>query len=252
MLKKPLNNLSVLNQELSAYLYAGYDLHFIHGWFGAYLSAPSDSEEDLLIPTYLILDETKIADEEKFTKLVDKLVKVYSELADAIFENNKLIRPLIDFAKPNGFDPLTFSPEQQRNLLVWLYGYLTGYLAIGGDITEYASDENLLEERFFPGLFTLCIAFFKLSQQVDLGFMSAEVAADFAELQADLKTMWESEDGEGDVDELINDAIEELDMADVIGALNDVFYVVRVSDEARFVAQQNSANPLLGKLTSRN
>ena len=41
-------------------------------------------------------------------------------------------------------------------------------------------------------------------------------------------------------------------MADVIGALNDVFYVVRVSDEARFVAQQNSANPLLGKLTSRN
>ena len=60
------------------------------------------------------------------------------------------------------------------------------------------------------------------------------------------------EDGEGDVDELINDAIEELDMADVIGALNDVFYVVRVSDEARFVAQQNSANPLLGKLTSRN
>lgn len=251
MLKKPLNNLSLLNQELAAYLYQGYDLHFIHGWFCAYLSAPSDSEEDLLIPTYLILDETKIADEEKFTKLVDKLVKVYSELADAIFENNKLIRPLIDFAKPNGFDPLTFTAEQNRNLLVWLYGYLTGYLAIGGDITEYATDENLLEERFFPGLFTLCIAFFKLSQQVELNFMSPEASADFAELQADLKTMWESEDGEGDVETLISEAIEELDMADVIGALNDVFYVIRVSDEARFAAQ-NSANPLLGKLTSRH
>lgn len=251
MLKKPLNNLSLLNQELAAYLYQGYDLHFIHGWFCAYLSAPSDSEEDLLIPTYLILDETKIADEEKFTKLVDKLVKVYSELADAIFENNKLIRPLIDFAKPNGFDPLAFTAEQNRNLLVWLYGYLTGYLAIGGDITEYATDENLLEERFFPGLFTLCIAFFKLSQQVELSFMSSEASADFAELQADLKTMWESEDGEGDVETLISESIEELDMADVIGALNDVFYVIRVSDEARFAAQ-NSANPLLGKLTSRH
>lgn len=251
MLKKPLNNLSLLNQGLAAYLYQGYDLHFIHGWFCAYLSAPSDSEEDLLIPTYLILDETKIADEEKFTKLVDKLVKVYSELADAIFENNKLIRPLIDFAKPNGFDPLTFTNEQNRNLLVWLYGYLTGYLAIGGDITEYATDENLLEERFFPGLFTLCIAFFKLSQQVELSFMSPEASADFAELQADLKTMWESEDGEGDVEILISESIEELDMADVIGALNDVFYVIRVSDEARFAAQ-NSANPLLGKLTSRH
>ncbi len=251
MLKKPLNNLSLLNQELVGYLYSGYDLHFIHGWFSAYLSAPSDSEEDLLIPTYLILDETKIVDEEKFTKLVDKLVKVYSELADAIFENNKLIRPLIDFAKPNGFDPLTFTAEQSKNLLVWLYGYLTGYLAIGGDITEYATDENLLEERFFPGLFTLCIAFFKLSQQVDLSFMSPEAAADFNELRSDLKAMWESEDGEGDVEILISESIEELDMADVIGALNDVFYVIRVSDEARFAAQ-NSANPLLGKLTSRH
>ena len=44
------------------------------------ISAPSDSEEDLLIPTYLILDEDKIKDEQKFASLVDRLVAVYSEL----------------------------------------------------------------------------------------------------------------------------------------------------------------------------
>ncbi len=249
-------NLAAINQELVDYLYKGYDLHFVHGWFSAYLSAPSDSEDDLVIPTYLILDEEKIQDEDKFAKLVDKLIAVYSDLADSIFEHNKLIRPLIDFAKPNTFDPLKFTEEHERNLLVWLYGYLTGYLAIGGDITEYAitehsNNDKLLEERFYPALFTLCIALFKLTKTVNLNFMSQEIAADFAELQVDLKTMWESEDDEDNVDELISDAIEEIDMADIIGALNDVFYAIRVSDESKFAAntQQNS---LLNKLNTRH
>lgn len=251
MIKKNNTNLTTLNQELVEYLHSGYDLHFVHGWFSAYLSAPSDSEDDLVIPTYLILDEAKIKDETKFAKLVDKLIAVYSDLADAIFENNKLIRPLIDFAKPNTFDPLLFTEQHNRNLLVWLYGYLTGYLAIGGDITEYATNEKLLEERFYPALFTLCVALFKLTQTVKLDFMAPEVAADFAELQVDLKTMWESEDDEAVVDDLINESIEELDMADIIGALNDVFYVIRVSDESKFAAntQQNS---LLNKLNTRH
>ena len=64
-------DLEALNRELTTYFYRGYDLHFIHGWFCAYLSAPSDSEDDLLIPTYLIVDEDKIADEPKFAKLVE-------------------------------------------------------------------------------------------------------------------------------------------------------------------------------------
>lgn len=250
MSKKPAQNLATLNQELKEYLYTGYDLHFVHGWFSAYLSAPSDSEEDLLIPTYLILDEDKIKDEQKFASLVDRLVAVYSELADAIFENNKLIRPLIDFARPNAFDPLGFTPEQRRNLTMWLYGYLTGYLAIGGDITEYATNEQLLEEKFFPALFTLCVAFFSLAGESDLGEVSAKVAEDFAELQIDLKSMWESEEDEDDVDELIRESIEELDLADIIGALNDVFYVIRVSDESRFAA--SGQNKLLNKLATRH
>lgn len=251
MLKKSITNFSELNRELQTYLYCGYDLHFVHGWFCAYLSAPSDSEDDLLIPTYLILNEDKIQDEVKFTKLIDKLVKVYSELADAIFENNKLIRPLIDFAKPNGFDPLTFTPEHKRNLLVWLYGYLTGYLALGGEISENIDDEQLLEEKFYPALFTLCVALFSLAGQVEVKFMESLVAEDFNELQDDLKSMWESEDGEADVELLFKDAMDELDLADIIGALNDLFYVMRVSDENRFAAQ-NHQNSLLGKLNTRH
>ena len=133
---------------------------------------------------------------------------------------------------------------------MWLYGYLTGYLAIGGDITEYATNEQLLEEKFFPALFTLCVAFFSLARESDLGEMSAQVAEDFAELQIDLKSMWESEEDEDDVDELIRESIEELDLADIIGALNDVFYVIRVSDESRFAA--SGQNKLLNKLATRH
>ena len=251
MIKKSTINLSEINQELKTYLFAGYDLHFLHGWFSAYLSAPSESEEDLLIPSYLILDEDSVAEEQKFAKLVDKLVNIYSDLAENIFENNKLIRPLIDFDKPNTFDPLLFTVENKRNLLVWLYGYLTGYLVLGNDVTEYITDEDMLEGKFYPALFTLCVAFISLSQDVDKSFMSAKVADDFAELLGDLKSMWESEEDESDIDSLFAESIAELDLADVIGALNDLFYVIRVSDETRYAAQSHQ-NSLLGRLSTRH
>ena len=250
MIKNTQANLAKLNQELVAYVWPGYDLHFLHGWFAAYLSAPSDSEDDLLIPSYLILDEDKIKDEQAFAKLVDKLVLVYTDLADSIYENNKLIRPLIDFAKPNSFDPLLFSLEHKRNLLTWLYGYLTGYLAIGGDVTEYATDEALLEDKFYPALFTLCIALFSLAREVKCENQAANVSVDFAELEQDLLAMWESEDGE-DITAAIEDAIKELDLADIIGALNDLFYVLRVTDEKRF-AEKEPATTLLHKLTTKH
>ncbi len=244
-------DLPQINLELLNYVYNGYDLHFIHGWFAAYLSSPSDSEEDLLIPTYLVLDESKIKDEQSFSKFIDKLVKIYANLADSIYEQNKLIRPLVDFAKPNTFDPLLFSDEHRQNLLSWLYGYLSGFLAISDDISEYKIEEKILDEKFYPALFTLCIAFFSLKSTVSLNNPADNVKEDMQELEQDLKSMWESEDGEEDVEILIASAIANLDLSDIVGALNDIFYVVRVIDETIYnnSSQQNS---LLGKLVSKH
>lgn len=251
MLKNKNNDLTQINQEICTYLFKGYDLYFVHGWFNAYLSSPSDSEDDLVIPTYLILDEDKISDENKFAKTIDKLIAIYSELSDNIFEKNKPLRPMVDFLKPNTFDPLMLDEETKQNLLMWLYGYLTAYLVTSGDVVEYATNQKLLDEKFFPALFTLCVSLTSLSTQVSLDFMADDVKADFYETLGDIKSMWESEDDESSVEELFKNSMSELDLADIVGALNDVFYVIRVSDERRFIESQQK-NGLLNKLTTRH
>ena len=289
---KPIN-LELLNKELLGYVWPGYDLYFVHGWFAAYLSSPSDSEEDLLIPGYLILDETKITDEQHFSRLVDQLVVLYSELADAIYERNKLIRPLIDFKKPNSFDQLSpdwlqLSKKSGRNLLNWLYGYLSAYLAISSDLEQYAVGDNLdnlLKDKFYPALFTLCIALFSLTGKVhltaksdnslnisldaspsseinlddspdnssdgSLADISENVSNDLSELLIDIKSMWESIDGEGDIDEIIVSAIDKLKLADIVTALNNIFYVTRLIDENKF-NQSIPPNSLLSKLSTKH
>lgn len=242
-------DLTKLNDELQLYVWQGYDLFFLHGWFVAYLSAPSDSEEDILIPSYLLLDEEQIKDEKQFAQLIDKLVAIYSQLSENIFEKNKLIRPLIDLERPNNFDPLSFTPEQTLNLFNWLYGYLTGYLALGGDIIEYANNDEFLEDKFYPSLFTLCVALFKLNEECSKANISPKYAEDLQELILDLRAMWESEEDEASVDEVIAETMQELDLLDIPGALNDIFYVIRVCDENRYNTLQGQ-NTLLNKLSA--
>lgn len=243
-------NLSQINTELTDFCYEGYDLYFVHGWFCAYLSAPSDSQEDLVLPTYLVLNEDKITDEHKFTKLVDKLMEIYTDLADNIFEKNKLIRPVVNLTD-NSYEPDKFTLLQQQNLLKWLYGYLTGYLVLNGEVTDYITDEKMLDEKFYPALFTLCVALIKLvAENIEIK-MEAKIQEDFSELLADIKAMWESEEGEELTDSLFNEAMAALDYNDIVTALNDLFYVMRVSDEKRMQALHHQ-NSLLGKLTTRH
>lgn len=249
MLKKKRIDLTELNQELDQYLYKGYDLFFIHGWFCSYISAPSDSEEDLVLPTYLILDEDKVTDEQKFAKLVDKLIALYSELSDNIFEKNKLLKPLINLNEPNKFDPQDLPTEAKQNLLIWLYGYLTCYLVTSADVNEYISDQNLLDNKFYPALFTLNILLVKLSQEVTLDFLANNVREDFNELLSDIKQMWESDDENVVVEDLFAKMSSDSDFNDIVSALNDVFYVIRISDENRFTKQNNT---ILNKLNTRH
>ena len=250
---KPTKNVDYakLDTELKTYCYAGYDIHFLHGWFCAYLYAPSDSEEDLLIPDYLIVDEDKIKDEVVFSKIVDNLVELYSVMADSLYEQNKPIKPLIDINKPAFFDPLLFDANHKINLIKWLYGYLAGFVVIGLDVSEVIPDDKLLDEKFFPALFTLCIALFALDREIaQVDKVDEAFKVDYKELLEDLKAMWESEDNEADVDEQIANAIEHLDLMDVNAALNDIFYVVRRSDEIKNA--DADSGKLLNKLITKH
>jgi len=242
-------DLSLINQKLTSYTYSGYDLYFLHGWFAAYLSAPNDSEEDLLIPDYLIVEEEKITDEQLFSKLIDELVVLYSAMAESLFEGNKPIKPLVDFSNSSFYTPSSFSKEHMQNLLKWLYGYLAGFMAIGID-TESINDESLMEQRFYPALFTLCISLFYLDKSIKNKSFSKEFDLDYQELLGDLKNMWESQDGEDEIEQTISDSIAKLDLADVATAINDIFYVIRKVDETK--AAEQPSGKLLGQLTTRH
>ena len=226
--------LTKLQQQIELYFYKGYNLYFIHGWFCAYLSSPSDSEEDLLIPTYLILDEEKITDETKFIKVVDDLMVLYNDLADKTYEQNKLIKPLVNIDEPNNFGVNPMTPQEKTNLLFWLYGYLSGHLVIGVDITEYCKDEALLDEKFFPAVFTLCVGLLLLNKDKDISktnLFAADVLEDFKEICDDVMSMWE-DDGESLEDRLKEYSLSEV-TPNIVDALNSIFYVVRKSEEHR-------------------
>lgn len=237
-------DLNKLNQKTATYFYPGYNLFFIHGWFCSYLSAPSDSEEDIVIPSYLVLDEDKIANETEFAKFIDELMFIYSELSDNIYEKNKQIKPLVNLINPNDFNAHALSQDEKVNLLIWLYGYLCGYLVIGTDITEYCTDEKLLDEKFFPELLTVCSTFLLLDKEIS-GIFSGTVLDDYTDVIADILEMWEVDEGE-----TLSKQLESVELADVISdfvnALNSIFYIIRTADEARFNLAKE--NPILNKL----
>lgn len=226
--------IKVANQ-INEYFYKGYDIHFIHGFIASYLSSPSDSEEDMVIPMYLVLDESTITDENKFTKFMDNLLELYKDLSDKIYEQNKLIKPLTNISHPNNFMNAEITIPEKTNLLNWLYGYLCCYLTIGADITEDCKDVDLLEKRFFPALFTICACFILLEREIGTSKLlyTEEALIDFNELKEDVINMWEDDENGSFLDGLnkykLNEAIEHL-----VEALNSVFFVVRKIEETKF------------------
>ena len=237
---------TILNQQTGKYFYPGYDLYFMHGWFSSYLSAPSESEEDLVIPTYLVFDEDKDIDEASIAAFVDDLMYVYSDISDSIYEKNRQIKPLGSLLSPNDFSVEKLDKPQKIQLLTWLYGYICGYLVIGADISEYCQDERLLEDKFYPALYTVCAVFLLLEQSLNPeSLFSATAFEDFQDVKADILDMWEDEGGQTILDEIKEINLDDA-LSDFINALNTIFYVIRVSDEARFAA--NNQNSLLKSL----
>lgn len=236
-----------LNKKANEYFYTGYDIFFMHGWMCSYLSAPSDSEEDEIIPCYLILNEENIKKEEEFTAFIDDLMLIFTELAENIYEKNKLIKPLINLSTPNNFNTDNLSDEEQKNLLIWLYGYLNGYLSIGSDITEYCNDEKLLDVTFFPALQEICGTLLKLEDKNSpSNIFSGTVLDNYNDVHKDIIEMWEEdENGRTIVEEFHDKSLQTL-LNGLVNALNAIFYTVRIADEARLNSQ--SVSPLLKNL----
>jgi hypothetical protein len=249
--KKPNLDLVTLNHEVSKYFFPGYDLYFIHGWFCAYLSALGESEDDLLIPTYLVLNEGSIDNEQHFDGFIGRLVELYSALADQLYEHNKPLCPLIDLSMPQKFATQTLDDNDKPSLLNWLTGYLNGYLVIGEDITELKDvDEELMEKRFYPGLFTVCMSLLKLVQEVGCASLGGSARDNFNDVLEDARGMWSSEDGSAMVEQQIAAAIKKIDYNDLSAAVNDIFYVVRSCDEIRY--NNPGSSKLLNNLVSRH
>ena len=244
MAKKTID-LPKLNIETAKYFYKGYDIYFIHGWFCAYLSAPSDSEEDDVIPTYMILDEDKISDEKVFTKFIDSLMELFSEIADSIYEKNKPLKPLVNL---NNNNIETLNEEEKHNLFIWLYGYLSGFIVIGSDITEYCTDDKLLDEVFFPSLMIVCSSLLLLEKEVNPKDLFAKQSLeDYNDLCLDIADMWESDENGKTLPETLEGESYSLSLTELSQALAAIFYVVRTADEVK--VSEKAVSPLLKSLS---
>jgi hypothetical protein len=243
-------DLHKLNEKTKEYCFKGYDIFFIHGWFVAYLSAPSDNDEDSVFPMGVILDEDQIKNEAVFSKYIDEVMSIFTAIADNIFEQNKLIKPLINLDKPNYFSN-TLTIDEKSNLLKWLFGYLFGSLALGEDVYTYSQDEELIDEIYFPALWEVACVFLKLDKEAVIhDAMNDQVKADYLELKEMIIDLWESEDG-GNMtieDEVINMSLDDA-LDKMLPALNTVFSVVRTIDEAKF-DDKHTPNTLLTNLTT--
>ena len=243
-------DLHKLNEKTKQYCFNGYDLFFIHGWFVAYLSAPSDNDEDTVLPMGIILDEEQIRNEAVFSKYIDEVMAVFTTIADSIFEQNKLIKPLINLDKPNYFSN-TLTLDEKGNLLRWLYGYLFGSLALSEDVYTYSQDEELIDEVYFPALWEVACVFLKLDKEVVIhDKINDQVKNEYLELKTMMVDLWESEDGSNTTidDEVISMSLDDA-LDKMLPALNTIFSVVRNMDEAKF-GEQPVPNALLTNLTT--
>lgn len=240
-------NLDKLHSNCCKYFYAGYHIYFIHGWFCAYLSAVTENDDDLLIPTYLVLDEDLVLDEKPFISFIDELLILYKHLATTTFEYNKLIKPLISLNSSNSLDNIAnvTDPATKHliysNTLNWLYGYLANFLSnddkISADIeSKY---QELLDTKYYQSLYTLCCAALALDEYV---YHKDETVAllinhhinytnDYNETKQDIIDLWENnENGNSIIKQAQSMAIDEL-IQQIVPAINNIFYVMRVIDE---------------------
>jgi hypothetical protein len=251
-------NKEKLNIELDKYLYKGFDLYFVLGWIAAYISMPIEEDNDTFLPEGLIFDENKLTDEKSFEKLIDNLLAVYEEMAINVYEENKLIKPTLDFTSTQFNLEILIKdlpPEIKRNFLLWLMGYFIGFFVLSEDVfEENICEVELYEEKFTPSLFILSSCFLILVQYVDISFMGEEAQACFSELTDDISSMWETDEPDTEeirtIENIHVKSEQEINLAYVVHSLNNIFYYTRANEEKRL--NNSQAKNLLDNLMTRH
>ena len=238
---------------MQKYCLTGYDIYFLHGWICAGLSTVGQIDDEEILPLSFILNETMLPNDDKhpdapaFQKFLSGLAAMLEQLANAVFEDNKLIKPMVNIETPNVFEVTTgVNPEisaltdaELANLYRWLYGYLSGYLSFGVDIQDYCDNDDLLEKVYFPALFTLCVAFLLLDKQLNNNncnnYFSTEpdIKEFYDTFRDEIENMWESDvvnelDQHEDMklSESIKHFTLEMVLPKILESLNAIFSVV--------------------------
>ncbi len=226
------HNIELANKYSANYLYPGYDIYFIHGWFYSYILSISENSDDLWFPDYLVLDEDKITDNKLFTKFIDNLLLIYTTLVNNAFEKNLPISVLVDVNNIN-VTIVNLSVIEQSNLLNWLYGYLSGWLVTWNDgLDQYFKDHKNLEDKFYQDMFYLTGAFILLDNQLKPQ-LSEMILSDYNDLKLDLFDIWDLKEPEIIQEfkklNLNNDSFDILN--GVSNSLNSLFQIMRIIDE---------------------
>lgn len=205
-LKKLTKELLLPMQDVAhKYCHYGYDLYFLHGWICATLSVVGPIDDDQIIPLYLMLNEDTIpddnTDDQVFENFTTNLLAIYEQITNSVFEENKVIKPLVNLDTPNVFEVKNLTNSELSNLYCWLYGYLAAYLTTGGDIQDHCDNEDMLNKLFFPALFTLSSAFLLLDQKLNdnncnnyFSTNSDYLKEFYTEFRDDIDNMWESDE----------------------------------------------------------
>ena len=186
-----------LAKKIKEICHSGYDIYFLHGWVTSALSAPNEIDEDDITPTYLMFQNPEnMAQVENLETFMQELGDFCNTVIETTLSSNEPILPLVNL-KSNSVNFEKLTPDECRNLLSWIYGYLFSYLANWDNIGDYCKNEELVGELFFAPLLHLSATFILLDKEYDLSKgLDNDAKSDYADLKMDLRDMWTDDEGQ--------------------------------------------------------
>ncbi len=190
------NTIASLAKQIKENCPAGYDIYFLHGWLISVISAPNEVADEDLLPTFLMFQTAEnFIENPNVVQFMQELNSFATKVMEETLSSTETIQPLVNLNnKPVDFGKL--SPEEQRNLLSWVYGYLFSYLANWDNVADYCEDKEQMGEFFYAPLLHLSAIFLLLDKDYDiLAEYNDDAKDDYADLKLDIYDLWEDNDG---------------------------------------------------------
>ena len=184
-----------LSAKMKEICNGGYDLYFLHGWVTSALTAPNEMDEDDMTPTYLLFQHPeKMFEVDNLEAFMQDLNDFCNQIVEDTLSSNDPIIPLVNLTQ-SPVDLNKLNPDEERNLLSWVYGYLFSYLANWDNVADYCDDADTIGNLFFVPLLHLSAVFFTLDKKYDLSKgLNEDAASDYADLKLDLYDLWNDDE----------------------------------------------------------